>query len=1021
MKKSFSVSLPGMRLAFVFLSALIISSCGNNANDNIASASDSLTEEQKHLPENALKGLALYDGLEITPFATEPMLVNPTNIDVDDKGRVWVLEAYNYRPAINGNPTHTEGDRIVILQDTNGDGKADSSMVFYQGPEINSPLGISVLGNRVIVSQSPYVWVFYDDNNDLKADRKEIMFQGIGGEQHDHGMHSFVFGPDGKLYFNFGNEGKTLLDKNGKPVLDQDGEPIAPPKYRQGMVFRADPDGSNVECLGKNFRNNFEVTVDSYGTLWQSDNDDDGNKGVRINYVMPYGNYGYQDEMTGAHWSARRTNWEDSIPQRHWHLNDPGTIPNLLQTGAGSPTGIITYEGKLLPAAFQNQLIHCDAGPNVVRSYPVEKDGAGYKAKIVNLVKGENDQWFRPADVCVAPDGSLFIADWYDPGVGGHAAGDQQRGRIYRVAPKGTAYTVPAQDYNTIPGLITALQNPNLETRFFAFINLKAKGADAVAELEKLWKSSAEPRMRARAFWVLVKIKGGTGYIDQALADPNPDIRIMGIRAAAEEKTNLIPVLEKMVKDSDVQVRRECAIALYHVKSPQSAALWTTLAQQYDGKDRWYLEALGVGADRQWDEFFKAYEKAVGDVLKTPAGRDIVWRARTDVAIPYLAQLAADRTVPLQQRLRYFRAFDFNPGKAKSALLLQMIANNEANDPEVNKLVLNHLDAKTVKNSPVAMKALKQVVQSVSGTPEYIDLVQKYELKEENPKLLELAISDYTTPVGRDAARIYLQQGNVNEVWKVINGKDTVQSNHLLKSIGRVGSAPSLAILQKVITTSSYPIDTRKVAALGLGRSGAGEDAVIAMLKSKKVPDELIPSLVESVSKSWRRAIRTEAASFLPASAQKEKAKVPTLAELNALTANVAHGKEVYKTACAACHQVNNEGAGFGPALSEIGSKLPKEGLLDAIVNPSKGISFGYEGWEIKTKEGSTIPGIIASKTESDITLKFPGGTTQLIKNSDIASRKQMETSMMTEGLYESMSTQDLADLLGYLESLKKK
>ena len=81
-------------------------------------------------------------------------------------------------------------------------------------------------------------------------------------------------------------------------------------------------------------------------------------------------------------------------------------------------------------------MIHCDAGTNVVRAYPTKKNGAGYDAIIENILKGEKDQWFRPADVCVAPDGSLIVADWYDPGVGGHAAGDQTKGRIYRVAPQ---------------------------------------------------------------------------------------------------------------------------------------------------------------------------------------------------------------------------------------------------------------------------------------------------------------------------------------------------------------------------------------------------------------------------------------------------------------------------------------------------------------------------------------------------------------------------------------------------------
>ena len=202
--------IKALSLVFLFLFNV---SCNNQGSSNTNNnATDSIAELQKHLAENALKGLAVFDDLAVQIVATEPMLKNPTNIDVDEKGRIWVTEAYNYRPAINGNPTNPKGDRIMILEDTDGDGKADTAKVFYQGPELNSPLGISVLGNRVIVSQSPYIWSFYDDNGDDVADRKEILFQGIGGEQHDHGAHSFTFGVDGKLYFNFGNEGKTLKD-----------------------------------------------------------------------------------------------------------------------------------------------------------------------------------------------------------------------------------------------------------------------------------------------------------------------------------------------------------------------------------------------------------------------------------------------------------------------------------------------------------------------------------------------------------------------------------------------------------------------------------------------------------------------------------------------------------------------------------------------------------------------------------------------------------------------------------------
>jgi len=1011
--------------ATLFVFILTIVSCSNGDQSNAKNNKlDSIAELQKHLSENALKGLSIFEDLAVQTFATEPMLKNPTNIDVDERGRVWVTEAYNYRPAINGNPTTAKGDRIMILEDLNGDGKADTAKVFYQGPELNAPLGICVLGNRVIVSQSPYVWVFFDDNGDDVSDRKEILFQGIGGEQHDHGVHAFTFGADGKLYFNFGNEGKTLKDKYGKTVIDQDGDEIGPKKYTQGMVFRCDLDGSHVECLANNFRNPFEVAVDSYGSLWQSDNDDDGNKGVRINYILPYGNYGFKDEITRAGWDANRTNIEDSIPFRHWHLNDPGVVPNLLQTGSGSPTGMLVYEGNLLPKKFQDQLIHSDPGPNVVRAYCIQNKGAGYAIDIINILKGDKDQWFRPADVCIAPDGSLIVADWYDPGVGGHQAGDQTRGRIYRIAPPTSAkYIMPKQDYTTPSGALTALQSPNLSIRYHAFTSLVSFGDKSIVELEKLWNSNSNPKMRARAFWALVKLPkvAPQKYIDQAVKDNNPNIRIVAIRAAAQLKQNLTPVLNALVTDANVQVRREVAIALHHHTAPEAPALWASLASNYDGKDRWYLEALGIGADRQWDNFFKAYVSLVKDPSKEAAGKDIIWRARTDEAIPYLAKLAADEKVLLKNRLRYFRAFDFNAGPLKAGLLLKMIENNKSNEVALNKLVLFALDIKSVKKSPIAQQALKEVVESVFGSNEYFDLVKRYEIKSESNHLLQLAINKKEEDIGKNAAGLLLSFGGSKLVWSVLNGKDTIQIKSLLTCLSKVGTKESIDILQTITLSNLYDKNIRKEAAGKIGKSWDGEERVLAILKNKKVPQNLIPDVVSSVSGAWRGSVRAEAESYLPNHMTATAASMPTLSSINALTADAAKGKIVFINTCAVCHKVNAEGNDFGPKLSEIGSKYPKEALLNTILHPSEGISFGFEGWTLKLKDGSSMTGIIASKTETDIDLKLPGGSKEQIKTSQVASITQLKESMMPEGLYKTMSTQGMADLIAYLQTLKKK
>lgn len=633
-----------------------------------------------HDPGDAIAGLDVADGLEATLFASEPLLLNPTNIDIDHLGRVWVCEVVNYRRFANVKANRPEGDRILILTDTDHDGVADDAKVFYQGQDIDSAHGICLLptedgkGTRAIVSAGDSVFFLIDKDGDDRADEKKVLFTGISGVQHDHGIHAFVFGPDGKLYFNFGNEGKQLKDAAGKPIVDKSGATIAENRpYQQGMVFRCNLDGSQVETLGWNFRNNWEVSTDSFGTLWQSDNDDDGNKGVRINFVMEFGNYGYKDEMTGAGWQAERTGWEEEIPRRHWHLNDPGVVPNLLLTGAGSPTGICVYEGRLLPKQFWGQVIHCDAGPNVVRAYPASKDGAGYKAEMVNVLHGARDNWFRPSDVCVAPDGSLLIADWYDPGVGGHKMEDVERGRIFRVAPPGAKYAVPKVDFNSIDGAIAALASPNLATRTRAWLALHGRRAEAEPALEKLLRQD-DPRLRARAIWLLGKIPGrGPHWVEEALKDADSDLRIVGVRLARQLEIDVVPIAKKLARDPSPQLRRELAIALRGIKTEDAARAWADLAAQHDGKDRWYLEALGIGSTGNADRCFAAWLKTTGEKWNTPAGRDIIWRVRAPAACDYLARILKDESTSPEDQPRYFRAFDFHAGPEKDAALKSIL------------------------------------------------------------------------------------------------------------------------------------------------------------------------------------------------------------------------------------------------------------------------------------------------------------------------------------------------------------
>ncbi len=760
-----------------------------------------------HSPKNATEQLTVHPELTAQLFASEPMMASPSSIDIDHRGRVWVCEVINYR---KHNGERAEGDRILILEDTDGDAKADKSTVFHQGRDVDSAHGICVLGNKALISCGDDVFWLIDDNGDDKADRKELMFTKIGGAQHDHGIHAFHFGPDGRLYFNFGNACKQLCDAKGNLIADIHGIKCTNQNnlpYQDGMVFRCELDGSKVEMLAWNFRNNWEVAIDSFGTMWQSDNDDDGNKGVRINYLMEFGNYGFKDEMTGAGWQVPRIGLESEIPRRHWHLNDPGVVPNMLQTGAGSPTGMTVYEGDLLPSIFHGQPIHCDAGPNVVRAYITQPDGAGYKAEIVNIIEGTQNRWFRPSDVAVAPDGSLIVADWYDPGVGGHGMGDVTRGRLFRVTTKAAlTYQIPNFKLDSPDSAVAALKSPNEEVRYLAWKALQK--LDGTQALMKLFENvKALPQHRARALWAQASnsSKLGSGEpscLQAALTDPDPNLRTTALRAARQQWEQEVPekireIIAKLVADKSLAVRREAAIALRFDATEEASKLWAQLTPKNEWhRDRFFLEAQGIGADLHWAGRLAALSatpiKSSGNV------RSLQWRSRAESSSEALVLMSMgnpegqwdDWLVKPAQRLRALQILHTKyPAEVERAALTILLKA----EPETALAATSLLDRGVIESNTNARRRLDEIIRPVIGKPEFISLVERLNLSAFRQELLDYILAHPEAQETITAAK--LLAADKNETVALLRSTDAEKAKVLALALGKTSERHSVSVL----------------------------------------------------------------------------------------------------------------------------------------------------------------------------------------------------------------------------------
>ncbi len=642
------------------------------------------------------------EGLEVTVWAQSPNLYNPTNIDFDEKGRLWVAEGVNYRKAAGRRP---EGDRIVVLQDSTGSGKADKHTVFFQDPSLQSPLGVGVFGHQIVVSQPPDMIVFTDVNGDgifdPATDKKEILLTGFGGLQHDHSLHSVTGGPDGKWYWNQGNTGAQFTDRSGRtfrmgsPYMMQE---IAGQKSDDGHVWiggfsaRMNPDGTNVSIIGHNFRNSYEQTINSLGDVYQSDNDDP--PACRVSAMMEGGNAGFASLDGKRAWKADRRPGQ-SVPIAEWRQEDPGSMPVGDVYGGGSPTGVAFYENGALGNQWQGMLLACEAGKNVIYGYFPKADGAGWKLERFDFLTSNKEKqfagsdflggkpsielktFFRPSDVVVGPDGALYVADWFDARVGGHQTLDNHwTGTIYRIAPKGFKSKIPTIDLNTTEGQITALKSPANNVRWSGFSRLKAQGAKAVPAVVEVLKDP-NPYLSARAIWLLAQMgQTGRDHITPLLESKDAGKRLVAYRALRHAGEDLLKLATKMVDDPVASVRREVALSLRNVPADKSLPLLVKIAKQYDGKDRAYLEAFGLGCEGKESAVYVELSKSMGTSsdLWTDAFAGIAWRLHPEESVAGIqAQIASTKTNPLQRKM-LITALGFIPSESAANAMLQVAA-----------------------------------------------------------------------------------------------------------------------------------------------------------------------------------------------------------------------------------------------------------------------------------------------------------------------------------------------------------
>ncbi len=997
-------------------------------------------------PEESLKSFKIADGLKVELFASEPMFANPTCMDIDHRGRVWVCEAVNYRRKLRGQPPlRAEGDRILVLEDSDGDGKADRCHVFYQSPEIMAPLGIAVAphangkGSTIYICQSPNIWVFEDKDGDLKADGPpKVLLTGFRGIDHDHGVHGINIGPDNRLYFTVGDEGvRQLKSANGQgPIWNSNSTTC-----RAGTIWRCDLQGNHLELIAHNFRNNYEACVNAFGDIFLSDNDDDGNQQTRICFVIPGGNYGYHPRGPG---------------QSHWHEEQPGIVQKALRTYFGSPTGICFYEGDLLPKEYRNQLLHTDAGPREVRSFQLIPQGGGFQLE-KKIILTSSDNWFRPSDIAVAPDGSVMVADWYDPGVGGHGMGDWKRGRIYRLIPSNhQGYKIPNPPIDQVNGFRTNLNSPCLASRAWARAYVASIPPEKQKELLSLNnRQGLSERSEALILWQqlnlgLLNNKELENEFNRHLGDQQPNMQVLLIRLLAEKAPDQLKAMVKTHLRSEewkkltLPAKRELLIALRNYSAEEVKDSILFLAQSYQLGDLFYRAALYIACG----DSPARRDAVLADFTTIFPGwndriADLVWELRPSSVIHRLDQLLEKTDIPPSQKDRIIDIVSSSTDVAAGMMLLKLLK-TDLREPTRERIIQNFrlflpTKWKSLSQDKAFTKLLQEMIESKNPSSQIASLQLMAISKPQNAVKITISICSRSDnfDIQKEATRTLAElpgSESLDYLNQLVRTSPRLRP-FAIQAIGVMANSQrgrsieakaALEVLKSIFLDPNKSTDFQRPVLQALAGSRNGSQWLIDLQNKQAINKELVGDARQLLRNSPFIDLRNKANLAFPLPGKLKKDQLPTIATLAKRQGNANKGRELMQASlrsdsqCLKCHMIRGIGGRVGPDLSMIGLKGSKENLFESILYPSKAIADQYLQHRIDTSSGQSLIGLIIQDTDQNVLLRDANGKDFSIPKSEIESRRKIDTSIMPDNLVQAFSEDDLIDLVEYLATLKK-
>ncbi|MBL66962.1 MAG: hypothetical protein CMO74_00700 [Verrucomicrobiales bacterium] len=1050
----------------------------------------------------AMRGFQVAKDLQVNLVAAEPLLANPVAFDIDEKGRFYVVESHRLHKGVMDIRGHmnwldeelasqsTEdmramfqrykvpglkdySDRVRLLFDEDGDGKADRATVFADG--FNDAVdglaaGVMARNGKVWLTNIPHLWLLEDRDNDGRAEIKQKLASGFGVRVGflGHDLHGLRMGPDGRVYFSVGDRAASVTTREGRKLHT--------PEY--GTIYRCEPDGSNLEIFHSGLRNPQELAFDAHGNLFTGDNNSDGGDPARWVHAVEGGDSGWRigwQFIERSPWTNRRGPWLD---ERMCFPDGQAAhrIPPIANIGNG-PSGLTYYPGTGLGDAYNNTFLMCDfrGGPanSGVHTIRMQPNGAHFKVESTGRLIWR----VLVTDVEFGYDGHVYISDWVN------GWGMPGKGRIYRISNPTVAQTnAPSvqelfqKGFDKINnnGLVNLLAHGDMRVRQAAQFELVKRGAAAdlgaaakkgrgLPALHATWGlgqlaragrnqdahlipllNYVDVEIRANAAKMLgdaKSVSARSGLIEQ-LSDANPRVRAQAAIALGklpgDDHLNPLLVMIRANADKDPIERHAAVMALANLDPRHCADL------SRDKSPAVRLAGL-LALRRQGHPSVARFLNDSQPDIVLEAARAIA-DEHIEAAMPTLAKLAtnAKLTKPVMRRAlnANFRTSNANALAAVAANATQAaLARAEAlnmlagwANPSGRDRVTGLWRPFGKRDGEAAARALAPRLGNIlnGGAPVDVRLqalaaVSKLRIQSSGGLLLGL-VKDAKED-GRVRVEALNALGALNDVRLgeavVLASKDG--NGRLRQAATRLAGKVKDAMprLKAALEKGSLGEQQAALTALGDLENNAADTLLAVWLKNAaegKVAGELHLELLEAGAK------RKNAAVVANLKALRSKQPDPTKEPFNPAAfaealegGDATRGRTLFYESltlqCARCHRVGGQGGEVGPALDAVGHQ-PRLHLLESMVNPNAKVTQGFETTMLDLKEGGNVAGIVKDDASDSISLIGADGMILKVAKTNIASRKR-GVSSMPPGLHLTIPRRDLRDLVEFLSSLK--